>query len=119
MVLKNYKEDSWKRAYQNGGIFFKKTRRNREEAGLSLIRHEHIYQAIKEEHKEHNYPIAALCKLGKVSRAAYYKWLHREIPKSEQKNRLIADEIERFTQTHRIKAIEGSGMTWNDIMVLM
>ena len=96
MVLKNYKEDSWKRAYQNGGIFFKKTRRNREEAGLSLIRHEHIYQAIKEEHKEHNYPIAALCKLGRVSRAAYYKWLHREIPESEQKNRLIADEIEKI-----------------------
>ena len=24
--------------------------------GLSLVRHEHIYQAIKEEHKEHNYP---------------------------------------------------------------
>ena len=37
-----------------------------------------------------------LCKLGKVSRAAYYKWLHREIPKSEQKNRLIADEIEKI-----------------------
>ncbi|WP_373108556.1 IS3 family transposase, partial [[Ruminococcus] torques] len=77
-------------------MFLKKTRRNREEAGLSLIRHEHIYQAIKEEHKEHNYPIAALCKLGRVSRASYYKWLHREIPESEQKNRLIADEIEKI-----------------------
>ena len=55
-----------------------------------------IYQAIKEEHKEHNYPIAALCKLGRVSRASYYKWLHREIPESEQKNRLIADEIEKI-----------------------
>ena len=51
---------------------------------------------IKEEHKEHNYPIAALCKLGNVSRAAYYKWLHREIPKSEQKNKFIADEIEKI-----------------------
>ncbi|MFR2881585.1 MAG: IS3 family transposase [Lachnospiraceae bacterium] len=27
---------------------------------------------------------------------AYYKWLHREIPKSEQKNRFIADEIEKI-----------------------
>ena len=44
----------------------------------------------------HNYSVAALCKLGNVSRAAYYKWLHREIPKSEQKNRLIADEIEKI-----------------------
>ena len=37
-----------------------------------------------------------LCKLGNISRAAYYKWLHREIPKSEQKNRFIADEIEKI-----------------------
>ncbi|MFR7849085.1 MAG: hypothetical protein ACLU8S_17250 [Coprococcus phoceensis] len=87
--------------------------------GLSLIRHEHLYQAVKEEHENHNYPVAALCKLANVSRAAYYKWLHREIPKSEQKNRFIADEIERFIQTHRIKAIEGSEMIWNDIMALM
>ena len=35
-------------------------------------------------------------KLGNVSRAAYYKWLHRDIPKSEQKNRFIADEIEKI-----------------------
>ena len=78
--------------------------------GLRLVRHEHIYQAIKEEHEDHNYSVAALCRLGNVSRAAYYKWLHREIPRSEQKNRFIADEI---------KAIEESEMIWNDIMVLM
>ncbi len=34
--------------------------------------------------------------LADVSRASYYKWLHREIPESEQKNRLIADEIEKI-----------------------
>ncbi len=72
--------------------FLKKLEEIEEEAGLSLVRHEHIYQAIKEEHIEYNYPIAALCKVGNVSRAAYYKWLHREIPKSEQKNKFIADE---------------------------
>ena len=37
--------------------------------GLSLIRHEHLYQAVKEEHENHNYPVAALCKLANVSRA--------------------------------------------------
>jgi len=26
-----------------------------------------IYQAIKEEHEEHNYTIGALCKVGKVA----------------------------------------------------
>lgn len=31
-----------------------------------------------------------------MSRAAYYKWLHREIPANEQKNRRIADEIEKI-----------------------
>ena len=71
--------------------FFKKTRRNREEAGLSLVRHEHIYQAIKDEHEAHNYPITELCKLGRVSRAAYYKWLSREIPKNEKENQRIAE----------------------------
>ncbi len=31
-----------------------------------------------------------------MSRAAYYKWLHREIPENEYKNRRIADEIEKI-----------------------
>ncbi len=44
----------------------------------------------------HGYPICALCKLGKVSRAAYYKWLHRKIPENETQNKRIADEIERI-----------------------
>ena len=37
-----------------------------------------------------------MCKLGGVSRAAYYKWLHREVPESEQKNRKIAEGIEKI-----------------------
>lgn len=64
--------------------------------GLSLLRHKHIYQAIKEEHEDHGYPISALCHLGKVSRAAYYKWLHREIPAYEAENNRIAEEIEKI-----------------------
>ena len=64
--------------------------------GLSLIRHEQVYLAIKTEHDEHCYPISALCKIGNVSRAAYYKWLHREIPTYETENKRIADEIEKI-----------------------
>ena len=64
--------------------------------GLSLLRHEHIYQAIKEEHEDHGYPISALCHLGKVSRAAYYKWLLRGIPAYEAENNRIAEEIEKI-----------------------
>ena len=64
--------------------------------GLSLLRHKHIYQAIKEENEEHGYPISALCHLGGVSRAAYYKWLHRGIPVYEVENNRIAEEIEKI-----------------------
>lgn len=49
---------------------------------------------IKEEHEEHNYPITDLCKLGRVSRAAYYKWLNRGIPENEKENQRIAEVIE-------------------------
>lgn len=62
--------------------------------GLSLVRNEHIYQVIHEEHHEHNYPITELCKFAKISRAAYYKWLNREIPKNEKENQKIAEIIE-------------------------
>lgn len=64
--------------------------------GLSLVRHEQVYQAIKEEHEEHGYPIGLLCKLGHVSRAAYYKWLRRNIPTYEEENKRIAEEIEKI-----------------------
>lgn len=64
--------------------------------GLSLVRYEHIYQAIKEENESHNYSIVSLCKLGKVSRSAYYKWLNRRISENELKNTLIADKIEKI-----------------------
>ena len=51
---------------------------------------------MKEEHTEHDYPIAALCRLGKVSRAAYYKWLNRKIPSNESENERIAKVIEEI-----------------------
>jgi transposase InsO family protein len=40
--------------------------------------------------------VQALCKLGRVSRAGYYKWLKRDVPLNESENRLIADEIEKI-----------------------
>ncbi len=64
--------------------------------GLSLVRNARIYQAIKDEHKDHGYPVGQLCRLGNVSRAAYYKWLRRDIPPCEAENKRIADEIERI-----------------------
>lgn len=55
--------------------------------GLSLLRKPHIYQAIKEENETYGYPISALCKIGKVSRAGYYKWLNRAVPANEGHNK--------------------------------
>ena len=44
------------------------------------------YLAIKELSEENKeYPILELCKLGKVSRAAYYKWLNRVATKISTK----------------------------------
>lgn len=63
---------------------------------LSLVRHEYIYQAIKEEHEVHGYPICALCKIGGVCRASYYKWLHHEMPRIEVENRKIAETVEQI-----------------------
>lgn len=60
------------------------------------MRYTQIYLAIKEEHEKHGYPIGPLCKLGNVSRAAYYKWLRRDIPVCEAENERIADEIEKI-----------------------
>lgn len=99
---------------------FPKTRRDSEEAGLSLIRHEHIFQKIKEEHKEHDYSITVLCKLGRAFRAAYYKWLHREIPENEYKNRRIADEIEKIyigSPDQRYRRIRDDLECYHDISV--
>lgn len=63
---------------------------------LILLRYEQIYQAIKEENETYGYSISALCKFGNISRAAYYKWIHREIPVSKIENRYIADKIEKI-----------------------
>ena len=67
--------------------------------GLSLVRNGLIYQVIRDEHeknKENKYPITALCKLGNVTRASYYKWLHRGIPAYEEENRRIAEKAEEI-----------------------
>ena len=45
-----------------------------------------------------NYPILGLCKLGKVSRAGYYKWLHREPSAREIDDKEIAKKNRRDIQ---------------------
>lgn len=45
-------------------------------------------------YQKHGYSINALCKLGQVPRAAYYKWLKRNIPINELRNKQISEMIE-------------------------
>lgn len=80
--------------------------------GLSLIRHDTVHRAIKEEHKEHGYPIRLLCRLGGVSHAAYYKWVHRKVPGIELANQRIADEIEK---THKASPDKGDRRIRDDL----
>lgn len=44
----------------------------------------------------HGYPVSALCRMGKISRAAYYKWLHRGNPSYEAENQRIGEKIEKI-----------------------
>ncbi len=52
---------------------------------LGKLRYESKYLAIKYFHKRKNWSIEWMCKQLEISRAAYYKWLHREIPDEEAK----------------------------------
>lgn len=54
---------------------------------------ENKYLAIKYFHIEENWSVRWMCRCLKISKAAYYKWLHREIPLQEQENQLIAQLI--------------------------
>lgn len=42
-----------------------------------------------------------MCKQLEVSRAAYYKWLHREIPEQEQENIRLAELIKEYDERFR------------------
>lgn len=56
---------------------------------------------IKELSEEHeDYCILDLCKLGKVSRAAYYKWLNRVDSPNYELNKTIANKIETMHAEH-------------------
>ncbi len=39
-----------------------------------------------------------MCKQLEVSRAAYYKWLHREIPEQEAENMKLAELIKEYDE---------------------
>lgn len=62
---------------------------------LRRTRKQSIYIAIKELFEEgKGYPLSGLCRLGNVSRAAYYKWLNHNDSENDELNNRIADLTE-------------------------
>jgi transposase InsO family protein len=53
-----------------------------------------MYLTIKELHEEKKYSVQAVCKILKMSRSSYYKWLNREKSHRELENEEIAALIE-------------------------
>lgn len=80
--------EDWKRLYETFGW-----------SGLK-IRNEHIYLAIKEFHEEMNFAICSLCKMGHVSRAAYYKWLNHKESDNDKLNQKLAERLEELHEQH-------------------
>lgn len=65
---------------------------------LGKTRYESKYLAIKYFYEEKNWSIEWMCKQLEISRAAYYKWLHREIPKYEVENIELAQLIKEYDE---------------------
>lgn len=67
---------------------------------LGKQRNENKYLAIKYFYETKIWSINWMCKVLNISRASYYKWLHREVPQQELENielaRLIKEYDERF-----------------------
>ncbi len=63
---------------------------------LGRLRYASKYLTIQHFYTEKQWSIAWMCKKLHVTRAAYYKWLHREIPEAERQNETIAQLIQEY-----------------------
>ena len=94
---------------------------------LGRTRHICIYRAIKDFSSCHvEYSVKELCKLGKVTRGAYYKWLHRKPGANDDLNRKLASLAEDIHEKHpdrgyrriRDKIAHDDGLHVNDKRIL-
>jgi hypothetical protein len=60
----------------------KKSEGIRRDVRLGRLRFELKYLTIQHFHKEKNWSIRWMCQQLKITKAAYYKWLHRTVPKA-------------------------------------
>lgn len=63
---------------------------------LGKVRFESKYIAIQYFYENKGWSIRWMCQQLGITRAAYYKWLHREIPEAEQENILLAQLIREY-----------------------
>lgn len=63
---------------------------------LGKVRFESKYLAIQFYYREKKWSIRWMCRQLGVTKAAYYKWLHRSIPKMEQENMELAGVIREY-----------------------
>lgn len=63
---------------------------------LGKLRCESKYIAIKYFYEKKHWSIRWMCQQLDITRAAYYKWLHREVPAAEQENILIAQLVREY-----------------------
>lgn len=68
--------------------------------GLGRLKKDGIYEAIREAHQRYGYSIRALCQIGNVTRAAYYKWINRKTPDNEKENVRLSKVIETIHELH-------------------
>lgn len=63
---------------------------------LGKVRFESEYLAIRYFYENKGWSIRWMCQQLGITRAAYYKWLHREIPEAEQENILLAQLVREY-----------------------
>lgn len=63
---------------------------------LGKLRFESKYIAIQYFYENKGWSIRWMCQQLDISRAAFYKWQHREIPEAEQENILLAQLIQEY-----------------------
>lgn len=63
---------------------------------LGRLRFESKYLTIQHFHKEKSWSIRWMCRQLNITKAAYYKWIHRTVPKTEQENIQLAELVREY-----------------------
>lgn len=65
---------------------------------LGKQRHVLKYRAVRYFHDHKSWRISWMCRHLEISRAGYYKWLHREVPEAEKENIALAGLIKEYDE---------------------